>query len=137
VKTVPRRVLLVDDEAPLLHLLEDFLTRSGYEVEAYEEPLRALERFGAHPAWFPLVIADVTMPDLSGLDLVRRLAELSSEVQMLLLSGLPLSTEPLPEQLRQRVSFLQKPFVPRMLLESVRELEARMARAQTASDSAC
>lgn len=132
-----RRVLLVDDEVPLLRLVDDFLTRSGYETQAFDDPLQALAEFGSDPTRFDLVIADVTMPALSGVDLARRLAELNDSLLMLLLSGLPFSTDRLPEFMRGRVAFLQKPFLPRMLLEAVHELEGRSPRAQTASDSAC
>ena len=133
----PRRVLLVDDEVPLLRLVESFLTRNGYETDAFEQPLEALARFGADPGRYQLVIADVTMPQLSGVELVRRLAALSSDVQMLLLSGLPLNTERFPDSIRGRIDFLQKPFLPRMLLESVQHIEARMRPSGQASDSAC
>ncbi|HZU28256.1 MAG TPA: response regulator [Bryobacteraceae bacterium] len=133
----PRRVLLVDDEAPLLRLVENFLTRNGYETEAFDQPLDALAHFGADPQRFQLVIADVTMPELSGVELVKRLAELSADVHMLLLSGLPLNVERFPESVRRRLDFLQKPFLPRMLLDSVRQIEERMARNGHASESAC
>jgi DNA-binding NtrC family response regulator len=133
----PRRVLLVDDEVPLLRLVENFLVRNGYETEAFEQPLLALAHFGADPQRFHLVIADVTMPQLSGVELVRRLGELNGEVHMLLLSGLPFNVNRFPEHIRSRVEFLQKPFLPRMLLESVREMEARMPPNGHASDSAC
>lgn len=133
---MPQRVLLVDDEAPLLQLMASFLTRNGYEVEAFRNPLDALERFRPDGARYRLVIADVTMPGLSGDELVRQLAELSDEVHVLLLSGLPFSTERLPSQLRERVAFLQKPFLPDMLLAQVAQLERRLVGRQT-SDNAC
>jgi DNA-binding response OmpR family regulator len=132
-----RRILLVDDEAPLLHLVENFLTRNGYEVEAFVDPSEALARFESDVNRYHLVIADLTMPELSGDQLVTRLGELSATVHMLLLSGAIFSTERFPEQLRARVAFLQKPFLPRMLLESVSQLEARIPRDQAVSDSTC
>jgi len=130
-------VLLVDDEAPLLRLLENFLTRNGYDTEAYNNPVEALARFEADPAAFTLVVADVTMPALSGVEMVRRLSDLSADVRILLLSGFPFSTDRLPEPIRRRVGFLQKPFVPNMLLEAVQELERRTSLYQRTSDSAC
>jgi len=134
-----RRILLVDDEVPLLRLIESFLIRNGYIIEAFEQPLQALAQFGTDPGRFSLVVADVTMPQLSGVELVRRLAELSTDVHMLLLSGLPFNINQFPETIRGRVDFLQKPFLPGMLLEAVRRIEARMptpAKPQ-ASESAC
>lgn len=131
------RILLVDDEAPLLHLLESFLTRNGYEVDAFEHPSEALARFSADATRYFLMIADLTMPELSGDELLSRVTEVSSAIQVLVLSGALFSTERLPDAVRPRVAFLQKPFVPHMLLESVRRIEARVASPQALSDSTC
>ena len=116
--------------------MENFLARNGYEVEAFRDPREALARFQPDTARYPLVIADVTMPELSGDELVRQLAALSDDVHILLLSGLPFTTERFPDALRPRVAFLQKPFLPNMLLQRIEQLEQKIRR-QTASDSAC
>ena len=128
------RILLVDDEGPLLHLVESFLTRNGYEVAAFRNPWAALASFESDVNGYGLVIADLTMPELSGDELVKKIAELNPSVRMLLLSGALFSTEQFPQPLRERVSFLQKPFLPRMLLDSVRQIADGH---QEASDSTC
>jgi diguanylate cyclase (GGDEF)-like protein len=67
------RVLVVDDEAPMVELLEYVLGRAGYDVTSAGGGLEALdkiERCLPH-----LVVADVTMPDLGGLELARRVRQ--------------------------------------------------------------
>jgi DNA-binding response OmpR family regulator len=116
------RILLVDDEPPLVRLLETFLCRRGYEVDACMKPAAALDLFRASPKRYALVLADVTMPEMSGDELVLRIAALSDTVRILLTSGLPFDIDRFPENIRRRTCFLQKPFLPNMVTEMIGRL---------------
>ena len=59
------------------------------------------------------------MPGVPGDELALRIAGISDSVRVLLTSGLPFSTERFPDGVRQRAAFLQKPFLPRMIVEAV------------------
>lgn len=115
-------VLLVDDEPSLVRLLEKFLIQRDFEVDACLGSAEALEKFTATPQRYELVIADVNMPGLAGDDLVLLMAGMSDSVRILLTSGLPFSTERFPEGVRSRAVFLQKPFLPKMIIEAVEKL---------------
>lgn len=115
-------VLLVDDEPSLVRLLEKFLVQRDFEVDACLGSAEALEKFTATPLRYDLVIADVNMPGLAGDDLVLLMAGMSDSVRILLTSGLPFSTERFPEGVRSRSAFLQKPFLPKMIIEAVEKL---------------
>jgi DNA-binding response OmpR family regulator len=65
------RILLVDDEQPIQTLLSFPLQKDGYEVVRANDGREALERFGEGP--FDLVVLDVMMPKLDGLEVCRRL----------------------------------------------------------------
>jgi two-component system, cell cycle sensor histidine kinase and response regulator CckA len=119
------RLLLVDDEAALLKLMETFLGRFGYEVVSYTSASAALSRFEADPGYFGLVVADLTMPEMSGEQMALRMISLNPQVRVLLCSGYPFDVRSLPEAVRGRFSVLQKPFVPKMLTGSVEELLKR------------
>ena len=67
----PTRILLVDDEQAILTLLSYPLAQDGYEVVRASDGVEALERFGE--AEFDLVVLDVTMPHMDGLEVCRRL----------------------------------------------------------------
>ena len=118
-------ILLVDDEPSLVRLLEKFLTQRGFDVEACTGSAEALEKFSAAPARYSLLIADINMPGVPGDELALRIAELSSSVRILLTSGLPYNTDRFPAGVRERSSFLQKPFLPRMIVEAVESLVSR------------
>lgn len=116
------RILLVDDETALARLLENHLKRLGYEVASYSDPAAAFTAFQSTEPRFNLVIADMTMPGMSGEELLTRILELDGNVQALLCSGYPDAGSHLRETLRERVAFLHKPFLPKMLSDAVAQL---------------
>lgn len=118
----PNRILLVEDELPLLQLLEKYLQRLGFEVETHLKPVEALQRFEAAPEQYNLVIADLGLPDMHGDTLLTRMLEIRPELRILVCSGSPFFVETLPQPLQQQVGFLQKPFMPKMLDEALRQL---------------
>lgn len=117
-----KKILLVDDEAPLLQLLERYLSRMGFEVETHTASLDALRSFEAAPTSYELLIADLGMPDLPGDALLTQMLDTRPDLKILICSGSPFFIEKLPAALRQQVAFLQKPFVPKMLAEAVERL---------------
>lgn len=115
-------ILLVDDEPSLVRLLEKFLNQRDFEVDACVGSAEALEKFTAAPERYGLLIADVNMPGIPGDQLALRIAGMSDSILILLTSGLPFSTDRFPAGVRERSAFLQKPFLPRMIIEAVDRL---------------
>ena len=116
------RILLVEDEVSLIQLLEKYLKRLGYEVEAYSASKVALDSFERAPQNYDLVIADLGMPDIPGDTLLTRMLEIRPDLCILICSGSPFFLGNLPKALEKQVAFLQKPFVPKMLSEAVAQL---------------
>jgi len=79
-------VMLIDDEPAVLGATREMLCHWGLLVDAYARPEDALEAFEAAPASFDLVITDLAMPQLSGLDLARRMRARSA-LPIVLTSG--------------------------------------------------
>jgi len=134
--SVPVRILLVEDEVSLIQLLEKYLSRLGYEVQAHSTSTQALESFEAAPHRYNLVIADLGMPDIPGDTLLTRMLEIRPDLRILICSGSPFYISNLPKALERQVSFLQKPFVPKMLAEAVAELLNRDHAHGSAADKA-
>jgi CheY-like chemotaxis protein len=114
------RVLIVDDEPALLQLMQRFVEQLGYDVEAAASGNAAWETFSAAPSSFALIIADMTLPDISGEMLLQQILRVNPSVRILVCSGYP--ADPLSYGPEAQVAFLQKPFMPRMLEEAVRKL---------------
>jgi DNA-binding NtrC family response regulator len=110
------RILLVDDEAPLLDLLKRYLERLGYEVEACLTPADALKSFAADPSRVSLVLTDLTLPGMKGDEMIAQMRAIAPKLRVIIVSGYPY------EPKGKRTVFLQKPFLPKMLAEQLEEL---------------
>jgi DNA-binding NtrC family response regulator len=116
------KILLVEDEPPLLQLIDKYLQRLGFEVETHLKSVDALRNFEAAPERYQMVIADLGMPDMPGDTLLTRMLEIRPDLRILVCSGSPFFIENLPASLQRQVAFLQKPFVPKMLADAVQNL---------------
>ncbi len=117
-----KKILLVEDETPLLQLLEKYLGGLGFEVEGHSTSTDALRSFESAPDIWDLIVADLGMPDMPGDILLTRMLASRPDLRVLICSGSPFFIEKLPAALQRQVVFLQKPFVPKMLAEAVQRL---------------
>lgn len=81
------RLLFVDDEEWLVDMWKEILESLGYRMTVTTKPLEALEIFKARPREFDLVIADQTMPQMTGLELAQELIALRPELPVILVTG--------------------------------------------------
>ena len=129
------RVLIVDDERALLPLLERYLRKLGYAPACFHEPEPAIEAFRAaaldNSARFQLVMTDLTLPRVSGEELAKVVLAEDAAVCVVVMSGYPYSTQNFSGPERERVTFLQKPFMATQFQEAV----ARFAVAQAAEEA--
>jgi len=87
---IPRgdeNILLVDDEEQILIMVKQLLERLGYNVTAIESSTEALMIFSAAPGDFDLVITDMTMPQMTGIDLASELMKNRKDIPVILYSG--------------------------------------------------
>jgi PAS domain S-box-containing protein len=81
------RILLVDDEKGLIDMLGDMLMHLGYTVEASQDPEEALDTFKASPLSFDLIITDMTMPHLNGLELCAEIKKIRRDIPVIICTG--------------------------------------------------
>jgi len=82
------RILFVDDELPLVRLGRLTLQQLGYQVEAFQDPRQALERFRQEPEAWDLLVSDHSMPGMSGTRLIREMRALNPDLPVLICTGL-------------------------------------------------
>jgi len=68
-------ILLVDDEKDILDLFSEFLTSNGFNTMSFDNPVKAIKYFYQNPNNCSLVIADYKMPQMSGIDLIKKIKE--------------------------------------------------------------
>lgn len=76
--------MIVDDEPSLSTLFNDFLTREGYDVVSFTNPLLALEHFKNNSNGFSLIITDLRMPGLNGIEFANKVREFNDQVKIFL-----------------------------------------------------
>jgi two-component system cell cycle sensor histidine kinase/response regulator CckA len=113
-------ILLVEDDARLQALLSTVLRKCGYEVTIAANGSEALAAVHGRAGRFGLVVSDVMMPGMSGLELARHLRAEGQSVPILLLSGY--GEADLASVAGLAVSFAEKPVSPAALARRVREL---------------
>ncbi|SEN12552.1 two-component system, NtrC family, C4-dicarboxylate transport response regulator DctD [Pseudomonas sp. ok272] len=111
-------VIVVDDERSIREAVEQWLSLSGFEVTLFS---RAEECLAQLPANFPgVILSDVRMPGISGLELLARVQQLDRDLPVILLTGhgdVPMAVEAMRDG---AYDFLEKPFSPETLLNGLR-----------------
>ena len=115
------RVLVVDDEASIRELLSKTLALAEYEVDTAPDGRAAVERLRL--GQYDLLIADLKMPGLDGLSLIREAKRLNADIPVIIITGFSSESSAI-EAVNLRVAgYLTKPFrVPQVLAAAARAL---------------
>lgn len=81
------RLILVDDEPTITLMGKKMLSRMGYQVETFNSSLAAYERIAKDVHSFDMLVTDQIMPDLTGLDLCRKVKRLRPELPIIIITG--------------------------------------------------
>ena len=127
-------ILVVDDEPIARQSLSDILRLEGYTVTAIANGELAVEHVRNYSV--DLILLDLKMPGMNGLDVVQVVNQISPDTEIILLTAYG-SMESAVEALRQRVhDYLLKPASPMQIIESVKKgLERRAARISESSEA--
>ncbi len=119
------RILFVDDECELAELGKEMLETVGYLVTTQTSSIKALEAFREHPDDFDLVITDMTMPALTGLELSKELLNIRPKLPIIMCTGF--SDALLGDQHKSEgiCEILMKPYAINHLAKTIREVLAR------------
>ena len=80
-------ILFVDDEESLVTITQEMLRTLGYDVVARTSSLEALDAFTLEPARFDLVISDMTMPVMTGVELSREILRVRPDIPVIICTG--------------------------------------------------
>ncbi len=114
------RILVVDDEPSVARLTGLVLDQQGFQVEVACSGGAALELITKGPAAYRLIVVDLSMPDLSGVEVMRKARELGCSTPMVLTSGHSESEAGSDVRHADFAGYLQKPYRLETLLEVIR-----------------
>ena len=115
-------VLVVEDEPALRRLISVSLEKRGYTVLAAEDGTEAIRILESNRSEIDLVVSDIMMPKLNGLELRKKAILLRPEMRFLFISGYAEDTIGRTAHLPQDAGYLEKPFLPIELARKVRTL---------------
>jgi signal transduction histidine kinase len=122
------RALIVDDEASVRKVLSQVLKEDGYEVQEAHNGKAALQLFEEAP--FPLVISDIVMPGMNGIDLLQHIKEVAPDTQFIIITS-HASMQTAIEALRSGAyDYLFKPFADLDLISAVTKRAAEKIKLQ-------
>ncbi len=122
--STPSRLLVVDDDAELRELIDQYLSGQGFEVETVEDGVAMDERLAA--AQFDLIILDLMLPGEDGLSIAKRLKS-DADIPIVILSAQGDDVDRIVGLEVGADDYLPKPFNPRELLARIRAVLRRTA----------
>ncbi|MGA2401744.1 MAG: response regulator [Syntrophobacteraceae bacterium] len=118
-------VLLVDDEKPIVDMHKEMLESLGYDVAQRYSSYDALQAFKARPESFDLVITDLTMPHMTGIDLAKEIQKIRSNIPIIICTGFGEGLDAERTELLGINGFLFKPVSLRDLAVTVSRILAQ------------
>lgn len=119
---LPKRILLAEDDDSMRVFLERALAKAGYEVIAFANGQEAFDRLKQEP--FTLLLTDIVMPHMDGIELARRASELDPELKIMFITGFAAVTLNVENKAPKDARVLSKPF---HLKDLVREVDRLLA----------
>ncbi len=127
------RILLAEDEEVVQDLVTRVLEKAGYKVLAVRDGEAAVEEFEKSPGAFGLVILDIVMPKLGGVDAFKAIKKINPRQKILFSSGYTSDSLRAKEALEYCDEIINKPYNPDVLLRTVRRILDRPAETATES----
>ncbi|ACL02236.1 PAS/PAC sensor hybrid histidine kinase [Desulfatibacillum aliphaticivorans] len=116
------RIMLVDDEEPVVNTVGKMLSRLGYEVCSFTNSLEALEYFRSNSSGIDLLMTDMTMPHMTGDALIKEVSAISPDTPTVICTGF---NEKIDEKIAKQIGikgYLLKPVLRKDLAEMLRSV---------------
>jgi len=101
------KILFIDDDQEILSIVEQYLSRCGFSVTTESSGLKAIELIKKDQ--YSVVFTDMIMPDISGMDLLKQIKEISPETEVIIVSGYGTIELAIQAMKSGSYDFLQKP----------------------------
>ncbi|HET9902183.1 MAG TPA: response regulator [Xanthobacteraceae bacterium] len=115
-----RKILLAEDDNDMRRFLVKALEGAGYEVISFDNGLSAYHRLREEP--FQLLLTDIVMPEMDGIELARRATELDPDIKIMFITGFAAVALNPDSQAPKDAKVLSKPFHLRELVNEVHKV---------------
>jgi CheY-like chemotaxis protein len=118
-------ILVVDDEAPILEITQASLVSYNYQVLTALDAVEAFSVYAQNLAQIALVLMDMQMPSITGLNAIRVLRQMNPSVKIIAISGLDSNRQLLADNEVEVQAFLLKPYTIEQLLDTIQFVKAK------------
>jgi two-component system cell cycle response regulator CpdR len=115
-----KRILLAEDDSDMRRFLVRALEQAGYHVASFDNGLSAYHRLREEP--FELLLTDIVMPEMDGIELARRATELDPEIKVMFITGFAAVALNPDSDAPRDAKILSKPFHLKDLVNEVQKL---------------
>ena len=119
-ETINTRILLAEDDNDMRRFLVKALENAGYNVASFDNGLSAYNRLREEP--FELLLTDIVMPEMDGIELARRATELDPDIKVMFITGFAAVALNPDSNAPKDAKVLSKPFHLRDLVNEVQKL---------------
>jgi two-component system, cell cycle sensor histidine kinase and response regulator CckA len=112
------RILIVEDEQGIRDLCELVLRKNSFDPIIKANGLDGLAAYRDRHEEICLVLSDISMPHMGGIEMVRKIFEMHAHANVIMMSGSNLP-DLIPDEVRRLCSVIEKPFTPARLIEAV------------------
>jgi len=116
------RILIVDDDKLICEMVQTLLEGEGYQVKALNDPSQAEDE--VRKGGYHLVILDLMMPKVDGIEVLRRIRKIDTDIAVVIFTGFPDLETAVASMKLDAVDYIKKPFNP----DEFREVLARVMR---------
>jgi len=109
----PIRLAIIDDEPVVCQRLKQLFRKGPYEIETFSEGKPALKRMAEKP--FHLVLSDIRLPDIDGLEILNRIKQSSPQTEVILITGYATLDDAVQAVKKGAYYYLSKPFTPQQV----------------------
>jgi CheY-like chemotaxis protein len=119
-----QRIMVVDDEQATLEMTSEYLKKWKYQTDTFSDPIEALMHFEKNSSHYPVVLTDIRMPDMGGLELARKMLRVKPDVKIILMTAFEITANELEKGLPsvRYEQVLQEPFPLKVLHDRVQEV---------------
>ena len=115
-----KKIVVIDDEKIVCDMAKKILEAEGYEVETFTDSQAALDRIRTRS--FDLVITDLKMENVSGMDILKEVNRLYPHTRVIMLTAMENKAAATRAVYLGAVDFLVKPFLPSQVIEKLEKL---------------
>jgi DNA-binding NtrC family response regulator len=122
--SIYKYIMVVDDEPDILKLSSDYLQMKGLKVRTFEDPIHALSQIQVNHSAYDIIISDIRMPQMSGIEFVKMVNKIDSNIKVIFMTAFDLEKDSIKQV--KKAEFLRKP----VRLENLRECIIRILNTQ-------